>query len=75
MLSIKNKPHLSLEHNDPCLRKRGEDEMGLYYMETLSTVEDEVYNTTCPICHKHVDKGFLCLDGGEVYHDDCVVFV
>lgn len=34
---------------------------------------DELYSPQdCAVCGEPVDKGWLCLDGGEVYHYGCV---
>lgn len=69
-----NKPNLSLEPSDPGQRRAGEDETGMAYMEA-NAKEDELYNPECPVCREQVVQGFLCLDTGYIYHEDCVILV
>jgi len=54
-------------------RKAAKDEYGLSYIEfEHEFFDDHDDRRGCDVCSEPVDKGWLLLDGGEVYHYDCV---
>jgi hypothetical protein len=56
-------------------RKQAQDEHGNAFIEFEVDSFAGEEPGECAHCGEETDSGWLCLDGGEEYHDDCVVLV